>query len=187
MTEIEDGSFGPSVDVFLTHLRRALAEPGLSIPGRSPGDLQSLQTFLDPVFSHAVRTAGAVMAGGPPSNDALLAEVSAIRHALSTQAPGTAVGLPCGWRTAKSGHTLFLTIERPLSAATDVRDVYVSNSGPGLQYHPADHGSQYPTTRYQATLALPGVPVERLVDEWVLYLLLQNFGTRKDTNTAQVR
>ncbi len=41
-------------------------------------------------------------------------------------------------------------------------------------------------TRYQTTMTLSGVPTSRVADEWFLYLLLQNFATRKDSNAAHV-
>jgi hypothetical protein len=186
VTEIEDGSVGSTVGVFLGVLHTTLSTPQFALPGLAPADTASLHGFLEPVFRHAARTAAATMGADAPSNDAILAEVAAIRAAIADQAPGTAVGLPCGWRTAKSGHTVFMTVERPRDGTADVRDVHVSNSGQGLQYHPAEHGVAYPNTRYQATLCLPGIPTHRITDEWFLYLLLQNFGTRKETNTAQV-
>jgi hypothetical protein len=97
--------------------------------------------------------------------------------------------IPAGWRTSDSGHTVFLTVSRAAAPADgaaapadDVRDVAVSNSGPGLPYHVADHATQ----KYQCTMVLRGVPAWKLTDEWVLYLLLQNFCVPKDTNGPQV-
>ena len=87
------------------------------------------------------------MGADAPSNAAVLRTVGGLQAAIRDLAPGACVGLPCGWRTAKSGHTLFLTVERPAAGGPDARDVHVSNCGPGLQYHPAEHGGAYPTSR----------------------------------------
>jgi hypothetical protein len=119
--------------------------------------IASPTSYLGPVITSAAKVADATMGADAPSNATLLRTVTEVQAGVTGLAPGAALGLPCGWRTAKSGHTLFLTIEHPAAPPgaggseggppADVRDVHVSNCGPGLQYHPAEHGGSYPTSR----------------------------------------
>lgn len=250
VAELEGGIFNTSVTTFTRALSGALTSPLLA--GVFERDqLRALATFLLPLFASAESAAHRLFGKSPPTADELLGEVARLVASVRDLAPGTAIGVPVGWRTSQSGHVLFLTIENPVaspisaaadasgdvpmgragehpenvprclgsrlllqdsiqicfrlhflsarkvferclyfmhehfdycvlhpfarpSGPADVRNVIITNVGPGLGYHPVDHASAYPTSRYQASIRLSRVPTTKIADESFLYLLLQN-------------
>ena len=199
VSELEGGAVGTTSSTFVKVLARALYQPRL-LPGWSEELLARARGKLLPLFTSAERTASALLGENPCTMDALLAEVGRLVGAIRDLAPGASVGIPCGWRTSKGGHVAFLSIENVAATAPGVpattstaaaevastRVVVLSNAGPGLQYHPVDHGSTYPTSRFQASIRFAGVPTSRIADESFLFMLLQCASCPRDSNSAAV-
>ena len=100
---------------------------------------------------------------------------------VTTLRPGDILMLPGGWRTSdKEGHALMYVLLRESSSFTFA----VSNTGDGLDYHPARSEVNPPKLKRALSIVCDKIPVQRLSDSSFWFMLFRPMVYPHETNTG---
>lgn len=168
-TDLEGGHTAPAFKTLMSVIRETLPKRRKQLTLFSDSDIAKIENVLFKDFDAAIAVMDDVHK--VHDNKGFVVFLKGFLSRVSEMKEGERLSFSGGWMRKSGGHAIMHTVHREKDGAFGF---VVSNTGNGVQYHPA-FSKDYPKTKQLTTIYFPGIPKERFLEEefWFSFWKMQ--------------